>query len=580
MTFSDWSGTRASGIQRGSIKFSYADGAPDFRAVQVALGKFSYEAPTWFTLVSLRQPSASKLALLYNRTSLYYSFLNLFERLFSFLSPRTKQCISQSMGFLGRGYTSSITGNLQAETHFGYHCSSSLPAHSRSSHDDLASTTPHSGSLPESGNSSIAFQPVNVVDTALPSPDTTTVFGESEKPLPEDTSNACSVIGELFYPIAPTEFERSRRPDEVSPIVCMDELQPPVEAKPLNRGLPTSILKGPVISAANMICLLSTPTLFWLDEFESSERLWPKINGVTSPDHILHEIQSQYWYGQIEPNVHHRALSVSSIIEELRRMLQLLPVKSGEANDDFGPGTQTLLLTSPTNTFLHFYGEPVARLSRGTSIYDKNKVHKRSFLFHILKYLLFAAPCAHLGEIDYLLSDGLLSQIVCREFIDKICKDWSHPTIYSTVLINVDVGLLSIQSVDTSPTSSPLKGIIYLLILSALGSLFFARLLLRHNKTRSNISTCEAVNIMNSYQDSSCRYDNIAIIYSLLIFFFVTAFAIMCLWDTAPVTLVLSIMRRVALGSLVIFYGWVSSTEARRQWLLLIREFLGRVLVK
>ncbi|KAK0219493.1 hypothetical protein EDD85DRAFT_780712, partial [Armillaria nabsnona] len=168
------------------------------------------------------------------------------------------------------------------------------------------------------------------------------------------------------------------------------------------------------------------------------------------------------------------------------------------------------------NTFLHFYGEPVARLSRGTSIYDKNKVHKRSFLFHILKYLLFAAPCAHLGEIDYLLSDRLLSQIVCREFIDKICKDWSHPTIYSTVLINVDVGLLSIQSVDTSPTSSPLKGIIYLLILSALGSLFFAWLLLRHNKTRSNISTCEAVNIMNSYQDSSCRYDNIAIIYSLL----------------------------------------------------------------
>ncbi len=178
--------------------------------------------------ISFRQRSASKLALLYNRTSFYYSFFNLFERLFSFLSPRTKQCISQSLRFLGRGYTSSITGNLQAETHFGYHCSSSLPTHvdpvlmsdevlhkSRSSHDDLVSTTPHSGSLPESGNSSIMLQPVNVVDTALPSPDTTTTFGESEKSPPEDTSNACSVIGELFYPIAPAEFERSHRPDEV-----------------------------------------------------------------------------------------------------------------------------------------------------------------------------------------------------------------------------------------------------------------------------------------------------------------------------------------------------------------------------
>ncbi len=64
------------------------------------------------------------------------------------------------------------------------------------------------------------------------------------------------------------------------------------------------------------------------------------------------------------------------------------------------------------------------------------------------------------------------------------------------------------------------------------------------------------------------------------IFFFLTAFAIRCLWDTAPVTHVLSIMAWVALGSLVIFYGWVSSTDARRQWLLSIREFLGRVLVK
>ncbi len=174
----------------------------------------------WFLL---RQRSTSRLALLYNRTSLY-SFCNFLGRLFSFLPPRTKQCISQSLGFLGRGYTSSTTRNLQADIH----CSNSLPAHvvpvlmsdvalhkSRPSHDDLAGTTSHSGPLSESGNSSIVSQHVNVVDTALPSPDTTITFGESEKSLPEDTSEACSVIGELFYFIAPTEFERYRRPDEV-----------------------------------------------------------------------------------------------------------------------------------------------------------------------------------------------------------------------------------------------------------------------------------------------------------------------------------------------------------------------------
>ncbi|KAK0236651.1 hypothetical protein EDD85DRAFT_581613 [Armillaria nabsnona] len=643
----------------------------------------------WF---SLRQRSASKLALLYNRTSLY-SVCNLLGRLFSFLPPRTKQCISQSLCFLGRGYTSSTTRNLQADTH----CSSSLPAHvvpvlmsdealhkSRSSHDDLAGTTPHSGSLSEAGDSSIVSQHVNVVDTALPSPDTTTMFGESEKSLPEDTSNACSVIGELFYPIAPTEFERYCRPDEVedkhisygiarltisfarseTPQPWTSYIHPegaryfrcehdlftvytdaylfdPEKSQAVQQFVDQVdeyltryditevsfdtekvdlVLDVTLSGTKRTVCgyyfaYHANRTVFWLDEFESSESLWPKTNGVTSSDHILHEIRSQYWHHcalfpsprcasqavidelrdiilhAIGDSIVSLTSTVSYSIEELRGMLKLLPAKSREINDDFGPGVSRiayiLMKRFAHERFLHFYGEPVARLNRGTSIYDKNKVYKRSFLFHVLKCLLFAAPCAHLREIESMLSDGLLSQVAWREFIDKICKDWSHLTLYSTVLINVDVAFLSIQSVDASPTSLPLKSFIYLSILSSLGSLFFSLLLHRRNNTRPNISTCEAVKIMNSYQDSSCRYDNIAIIYSLPyallmwgIFFFLTAFAIMCLWDTAPVTLVLSIMAWVALGSLVTFYGWVSSTDARRQWLLSIREFLGRVLVK
>ncbi|PBK92388.1 hypothetical protein ARMGADRAFT_159012 [Armillaria gallica] len=643
----------------------------------------------WFLL---RQRSTSRLALLYNRASLY-SFCNLLGRLFSFLPPRTKQCISQSLHFLGPGYTSSTTGNLQADTH----CSSCLPAHvvpvlmsdealhkSRSSHNDLASTMPHSGSLSESGNLSILSQHVNVVDTALPSPDTTTTFGESEKSLPEGTSEACSVIGELFYPIAPTEFERYRRPDEVedkhisydiarltisfarseTPQLWTSYIHPegaryfrcehdlftvytdaylfdPEKLQAvqqfvdqvdeyLTRHDTTEVsfdtekvdlvLDVTLSGTKRTVCgyyfaYHANRTVFWLDKFESSERLWQKTNGVTSSDHILHEIQSQYWHHCTlfpSPRCASRAVidelrdiilhaigdsmlsstsTVSYSIEELRGMLQLLPANSREANDDFGPGVSRiayiLMKHFAHERFLHFYGEPAARLNRGTSVYDKNKIHKRSFLFHILKCLLFAAPCTHLREIESMLSDGLLNQVVWREFIDKICKDWSHLTLYSTVLINVDVAVLSIQSVDTGPASSPLKIVIYLSVISSLGSIFFALLLLRCNNTRPNISADEAVKIMNSYQDSSCAYNNIAIIYSLPyallmwgIFFFVAAFAFECFRDTAPVTLALSIMAWIALGSLVIFYGWVSSTDARRQWLLSIREFLGRVLVK
>ncbi|KAK0191897.1 hypothetical protein F5146DRAFT_928478, partial [Armillaria mellea] len=162
-----------------------------------------------------------------------------------------------------------------------------------------------------------------------------------------------------------------------------------------------------------------------------------------------------------------------------------------------------------------FSGEPAAQLDRGTSIYDKNKVQKCSILFHILKCLLFAAPCAHLREIDSMLSDGLLSQVVWREFVDKLCKGWSHLTLYSTMLINVDVSFLSIQSVNSGPSSSPLKIVIYLSVLSSLGSIFFALLLLWCNSTKLNISIDKAIKIVSSYQGSSCSYEDIAIIYSL-----------------------------------------------------------------
>ncbi|KAK0477833.1 hypothetical protein IW261DRAFT_1338212, partial [Armillaria novae-zelandiae] len=342
-------------------------------------------------------------------------------------------------------------------------------------------------------------------------------------------------------------------------------------------------------------------TVFWLDDFKSSERLWPGIDGVSSPDHILHEIQSQYWYAELQRLEYYNRCASQAVIDGLRDiilhaigdsmlsvtstvpyskkelcgMLQLLPAKSRETNDSSGPGVSRiaylLMEDFAEERFLHFHGEPAVRLDRGTSVYDKNKVHRRSVPFHILNCLLFSAPCAYLRKIESMLSDGLLSHVAWREFVDTLCKDWLHLTLYSTMLINVDVAILSIQSVDSRPSSSPLKIVTYLSVLSSLGSIFFALLLLRRNITKSNISIDKAVR-------SSPRYEDIAIIfglpYTLLmwgIIFFVAAFMILSLSNSAPVTVVLSSMAWITLGCLIIFYGWVSY---RRQWLLSIREVL------
>ncbi|PBK81634.1 hypothetical protein ARMGADRAFT_1144086 [Armillaria gallica] len=332
---------------------------------------------------------------------------------------------------------------------------------------------PHSGPLPESGNSSVMFQPVNVVDTTLPSPDTTTVFenkhfsyditrltvsfARSETPQPWTSyihfEGACYFHCEhdLFtvytdaYLFDLQELQAVQQfVDQVDKYLTRHD----ITEVSFDTEKVDLVLDVTLSGTKRTICgyYHANQTVFWLDEFESLEHLWPKINGVTLPDHI---------HQQIEPNVHHWALfpspqcvsqavidelrdivlhaigglpdsmvsltsTVSYSIEELHGMLQLLPVKSGEANNDFGPrvsrfayilmkhfGAHFLFCYFPRHRlkpfcrlahqhFLHFYSEPFTCLSRGTSVYNKNKVHKRSFLFHILKYLLFAAPCAHL----------------------------------------------------------------------------------------------------------------------------------------------------------------------------------------
>ncbi|KAK0477829.1 hypothetical protein IW261DRAFT_1565613 [Armillaria novae-zelandiae] len=199
-------------------------------------------------------------------------------------------------------------------------------------------------------------QPVGVEDTAVPLSEPTSMFGSSEKSLLEEiSSKACSVIGELFYTIAPTEFQRYQRPDEVEDkhinydiarltvsLSRSETPQPPTSyihpegARYFRRKhdlftiyTDAHLFDPKILQAvqkfvdqiddylmrhdttevsfdAETVDLISDVTLsktkstfcgyyfayhanrtvFWLDDFKSSERLWPGINGVSSPDHI------------------------------------------------------------------------------------------------------------------------------------------------------------------------------------------------------------------------------------------------------------------------------------------------------
>ncbi len=140
-------------------------------------------------------------------------------------------------------------------------------------------------------------------------------------------------------------------------------------------------------------------------------------------------------------------LIVPYSIEELCGMLQLLPAKSRETNDDSGPGVSQVAYVLMEKFgavllfcymlwhrlkashrlahkhFLHFYGEPATHLDRGTSIYEKNKVCKCSIsISHTQMPPLHCVLC--------LPSQDRIHEVVWRDFVDKIFKDWSHLTLY------------------------------------------------------------------------------------------------------------------------------------------------------
>jgi hypothetical protein len=75
-----------------------------------------------------------------------------------------------------------------------------------------------------------------------------------------------------------------------------------------------------------------TRTLFWLDEFDASSLL-TEVRGITSPSHMKHEIESQYWlHWELYPSHHHLT---PLLLTELKEILvhasggKILEIRTG-----------------------------------------------------------------------------------------------------------------------------------------------------------------------------------------------------------------------------------------------------------
>jgi len=154
------------------------------------------------------------------------------------------------------------------------------------------------------------------------------------------------------------------------------------------------------------------------------------------------------------------------------------------------------------------------------------------------------------------------------QFIDKLNTEWQEFIIVGTVLLNANVAFLSIQSVDNDGTMvvhrSAAQISCYVSMVTSLGSIILALLLVRQNRSKSRQSIEEAGNFLGSMTHKTRGLETLAILYALpyallmwSMLSFLLAFLFTCFFSSSAST-------RISVGTFLVAVGvfvvWCIST--------------------
>lgn len=152
--------------------------------------------------------------------------------------------------------------------------------------------------------------------------------------------------------------------------------------------------------------------------------------------------------------------------------------------------------------FIHLYGELGARLDGDQSVYGNSRTRYLKFI----EPFLFWGAEAHLVALEKIWVDRIVRIQAWRLYIDNLgnqLRDLTiavgsslnisvifsrHTGMQATVLLNVNIAFLSIQSVDNNGLltahRSPTQILIYVSTVTSLSSMLFGLLLVRHSDVK------------------------------------------------------------------------------------------------
>ncbi|KIJ14494.1 hypothetical protein PAXINDRAFT_12591 [Paxillus involutus ATCC 200175] len=198
--------------------------------------------------------------------------------------------------------------------------------------------------------------------------------------------------------------------------------------------------------------------------------------------------------------------------------------------------------------FLNSYGQRGARLGGGRSVFSRKIVNEEpvSWFLKWVDVALLGAPVAHLRGIQKIWVDELIDESRWKTYISSLNTEWNGFTVYSTVMLAVDVSFLAVPGVQAA-SGDPQSGAtiaIYASVISSVCALIISVILAGQIRTHDVDSVGGGADYMLRMTRNTHGVEVLAVMfslpYSLLLWamvFFILALAIVVFYTSDVLTL-------------------------------------------